>query len=111
MALSHKHLAITAREWDAFMAAFYSVTEEFDLPTSDVEDLQAVLLSMRDDCISEGTAADAQGDRYDGLLLVSLYPSVRATRRCLPDRPLRGPPHRRAARRSARGHPRGRAKA
>ena len=59
MALSHKHLAITAREWDAFMAAFYSVTEEFDLPTSDVEDLQAVLLSMRDDCISEGTAADA----------------------------------------------------
>ena len=60
MALSHKHLAITAREWDAFMAAFYSVTEEFDLPTSDVEDLQAVLLSMRDDCISEGTAADAR---------------------------------------------------
>merc|ERR1719262_264898 len=59
MALSHKHLAITAREWDAFMAAFYSVTEEFDLPTSDVEDLQAVLFSMRDDCISEGTAADA----------------------------------------------------
>ena len=50
-------------------------------------------------------------DRYDGLLLVFLCPSVRATRRCLPDRPLRGPPHRRAARRSARGHPRGRAKA
>merc|ERR1719502_2064959 len=59
MALAHKHLAITAGEWDAFMGTFYEVTEEFNLPAPDVEDLQAVLNSMRDDCVADGTADDA----------------------------------------------------
>ena len=51
-------LGITTGEW-TLKGHFYSVTEEFNLPTSDVEDLQVLLLSMRDDCLAEGTAADA----------------------------------------------------
>jgi len=48
---AHKHLNISEREWDQFMEIFNEVCESFGLPSSDVDDLNALMISMMDECV------------------------------------------------------------
>ena len=48
---SHKHLGITEEEWDVFMDIFNDVCVEFKLPAADVDDLNALMISMQEDCV------------------------------------------------------------
>ena len=48
---AHKHLNISEGEWDKFMEIFNDVCNEFGLPTEDIDDLNALMISMMDECI------------------------------------------------------------
>ena len=48
---AHKHLNIDEKEWDVFMSIFNDVCQEFGLPSSDVDDLNAMMISMMDDVV------------------------------------------------------------
>ena len=48
---AHKHLNISEAEWDVFMTIFNDVCTEFCLPSEDQDDLNALMISMMDDCI------------------------------------------------------------
>jgi len=48
---AHKHLNISEDEWAHFMAIFNEVCEEFGLPADDVDDLNALMISMEEDCV------------------------------------------------------------
>ena len=48
---AHKHLNISEAEWDAFMGIFNDVCGEFGLPSEDVDDLNALMISMMDECV------------------------------------------------------------
>ena len=49
--MARKHLNISEREWDRFMEIFNEVCESFGLPSSDVDDLNALMISMMDECV------------------------------------------------------------
>ena len=51
MAESHKHLGISEEEWGVFMEIFNDVCQEFGLPASDVDDLNALMISMEYDIV------------------------------------------------------------
>lgn len=51
MDLAHKHLNISLSEWEVFMAIFNDVCAEFGLPASDIDDLNALMISMMDECV------------------------------------------------------------
>jgi len=48
---AHKHLNITEGEWDKFMELFNAVCEELSLPGEITGDLNALMISMEDDCV------------------------------------------------------------
>jgi len=48
---AHKHLNISAPEWERFMEIFNEVCEEFQLPSDVAGDLNALMISMEDDCV------------------------------------------------------------
>lgn len=48
---AHKHLNISEREWDVFMTVFNDVCAEFGLPSEDVDDLNALMISMMDEIV------------------------------------------------------------
>jgi hemoglobin len=48
---AHKHLNISEGEWDVFMEIFNSVCEEFQLPGDLIGDLNALMISMEDECV------------------------------------------------------------
>merc|ERR1740138_1443160 len=49
---AHKHLNISIEEWEKFMELFNEVCGEFNLPPSDTDDLNALMISMMDDCVT-----------------------------------------------------------
>jgi len=51
MAAAHKHLAITAEQWDSFFKDADQVFDEFKMDPACKEDLLRVLMSFRDQCI------------------------------------------------------------
>lgn len=51
MAASHKHLGISEEEWGVFMEIFNDVCNEFGLPASDIDDLNALMISMEYDIV------------------------------------------------------------
>ena len=51
MAAAHKHLNIDERQWEAFMEIFNDVCGEFKLPAEDIDDLNALMISMMDECV------------------------------------------------------------
>ena len=58
MGLSHKHLAISDEEWDSFIAGLHEVCDEIGLPQQEVDDVTAVIQSLRADCtLADGEAA------------------------------------------------------
>lgn len=48
---AHKHLNISEGEWDRFMSIFNDVCGEFGLPSEDIDDLNALMISMMDECV------------------------------------------------------------
>merc|ERR1719408_418085 len=48
---AHKHLNISEGEWGVFMHIFNDVCLEFGLPADDVDDLNALMISMEEDCV------------------------------------------------------------
>ena len=48
---AHKHLNISVSEWDQFMTIFNDVCAEFGLPSEDVDDLNALMISMMDEVV------------------------------------------------------------
>jgi len=48
---AHKHLNIVEDEWDKFMELFNAVCDELSLPGDIVGDLNALMISMEDDCV------------------------------------------------------------
>ena len=48
---AHKHLNISELEWEKFMEIFNDVCVEFSLSSEDTDDLNALLISMMDDCV------------------------------------------------------------
>ena len=52
MATAHKHLNIDERQWDHFMTIFNDVCGEFGLAAEDIDDLNALMISMMDECIT-----------------------------------------------------------
>jgi len=48
---AHKHLSISEDEWARFMEIFNEVCDEFGLPAGDVDDLNAMLISMEEDIV------------------------------------------------------------
>merc|ERR550514_1549687 len=58
MAASHKHLSISAAEWDSFMAVLDGVCAALSVPADDASDLHAVVSSTMADCtLGEGERA------------------------------------------------------
>ena len=51
MAASHKHLNISEEEWKSFIDALHEVCGDLGLPQQEVDDVTAVIESMRADCI------------------------------------------------------------
>ena len=51
MADSHKHLAISGPQWDAFMATLGATCDDLRLPTDDMTDIIALMSSMRTECV------------------------------------------------------------
>jgi len=51
MDVAHKHLNISEDEWCRFMEIFNDVCTEFGLAASDVDDLNALMISMEMDCV------------------------------------------------------------
>ena len=52
MEMSHKHLNISLEEWEVFMTVFNDVCGEFGLQAADVDDLNALMISMMDQCVT-----------------------------------------------------------
>jgi hemoglobin len=50
--VAHKWLNISLEEWEKFMELFNEVCGEFNLPPSDIDDLNALMISMMDDCVT-----------------------------------------------------------
>ena len=48
---AHKHLNISEDEWDVFMEIFNDVCGEFSLPAEDIDDLNALMISMEEECV------------------------------------------------------------
>ena len=48
---AHKHLNISETEWGVFMEVFNDVCGEFRLPAEDVDDLNALMISMEEECV------------------------------------------------------------
>ena len=48
---AHKHLNISESEWGVFMEVFNDVCGEFRLPAEDVDDLNALMISMEEECV------------------------------------------------------------
>ncbi|KAK7248134.1 hypothetical protein SO694_00080170 [Aureococcus anophagefferens] len=48
---AHKHLNISEAEWGVFMGLFNEVCGEFGLPAEDQDDLNALMISMEDECV------------------------------------------------------------
>ena len=51
MAASHKHLNISEEEWKSFIDGLHEVCGDLGLPQQEVDDVTAVIESMRADCI------------------------------------------------------------
>ena len=51
MAESHKHLNISATEWARFMDIFGDVCSGFGVPAKEQDELTALLVAMKDDCV------------------------------------------------------------
>jgi len=49
---AHKHLNISEDEWFKFMEIFNDVCTEFGLPAETVDDLNALMISMEEDCVT-----------------------------------------------------------
>ena len=49
---AHKHLNISEDEWFKFMEIFNDVCAEFGLPAETVDDLNALMISMEEDCVT-----------------------------------------------------------
>merc|ERR1719265_503053 len=49
---AHKHLNISEDEWAKFMDIFNDVCAEFGLPGETVDDLNALMISMEEDCVT-----------------------------------------------------------
>jgi hemoglobin len=49
---AHKHLNISEDEWSKFMVIFNDVCAEFGLPGETVDDLNALMISMEEDCVT-----------------------------------------------------------
>merc|ERR1719158_229833 len=49
---AHKHLNISEDEWFKFMEIFNDVCTEFGLPSEVVDDLNALMISMEEDCVT-----------------------------------------------------------
>lgn len=50
---AHKHLNISPAEWDTFMELFNEVCDELNLPGEMIGDLNALMISMEDDCVTQ----------------------------------------------------------
>ena len=48
---SHKHLLITAAEWEAFLDDFQQTLDKFGVPQAEQEDLKAIVDSTRADIV------------------------------------------------------------
>ena len=69
---AHKHLNISETEWDKFMEIFNDVCGEFGLPAEDIDDLNALMISMMDECVvfpGERPARDPGPMRPNGHML------------------------------------------
>ena len=51
MDVSHKHLNISEAEWAQFIHIFHDVCGEFSLPGDDIEALESLLVTMKEDCV------------------------------------------------------------
>jgi len=51
MDVAHKHLNISLEEWEVFMELFNEVCGEFNLAPDQQDDLNALMISMMDDCV------------------------------------------------------------
>merc|ERR1719313_2130855 len=49
--VAHKHLNIFLEEWEKFMELFNEVCGEFNLCPADTDDLNALMISMMDECV------------------------------------------------------------
>jgi hemoglobin len=52
MEIAHKHLGISMDEWEKFMELFNEVCGEFNLSPTDTDDLNALMISMMDECVT-----------------------------------------------------------
>jgi hemoglobin len=48
---SHKHLLITAAEWEAFLDDFLQTLDKFGVPQAEQEELKAIVDSTRADIV------------------------------------------------------------
>jgi hemoglobin len=55
MADSHRHLNITAQEWDAFMDDFQQTLDRFNVPAPEQAELRAIVESTYGDIVMTGT--------------------------------------------------------
>ena len=48
---SHKHLKITAKEWEAFLDDFQQTLDKFGVPETEQNELKAIVASTREDIV------------------------------------------------------------
>jgi len=61
MVESHRHLKITAEEWDAFLDDFQQTLDKFNVPAEEQAELKAIVNSTRSDIVVDSATREQTG--------------------------------------------------